>query len=79
MAAPALMRALAPVALGQPVPQSHPLIQVMGQRNFSMAMRLAGYMTRRTDPETLRRLEKVANREPGNVTAQMFYLQALYK
>lgn len=73
------MSALAPFAAGNAVSNGHPLVQVMGKRNFSMAMRFAGYLTRRADPETLRRLEKVANREPGNVTAQMFYLQALHK
>jgi hypothetical protein len=58
---------------------SDALLASVGKRNFSVAMRLAGYLTRRADPEVLRNLEKAANREPGNVTAQVFYLQALHK
>ncbi len=78
------LRAGALPALGAPGMAgfgANPLVSVLGPRYFSLGLRMsaADYFTRRLHPEVLRRLETTANREPGNVTAQMLYLQALSK
>jgi hypothetical protein len=71
-----------------PSPALAPLARALGsQRHFSLAMRMAasGFNPWRSlgggaDPaEQLQRLEALANREPGNVTAQLQYAQALQR
>ncbi len=85
---PALAAAVAPLACGTPARGASaaarsPLAAAVGRRNFSLAMRMANsFLTpprRSVDAETLKRLEGGANREPGNVSAQQRYLQALHE
>jgi hypothetical protein len=90
-----LAQALGPLVAGAgagagstPSPALAPLARALGsQRHFSLAMRMAasGFNPWRSlgggaDPaEQLQRLEALANREPGNVTAQLQYAQALQR
>jgi hypothetical protein len=63
-----------------------PLARAIGsRRHFGLAMRMASsglnpWRAAFSDPaEQLQRLEAHANREPGNVTAQLQYAQALHR
>lgn len=73
---PSLARALQPLVTGE-ADITNPLAQVLGKRTFVNGM--ARWVTRKVDPEVLKRLEQTANRETGNVTAQLLYLNALAK
>jgi DNA-binding transcriptional regulator YdaS (Cro superfamily) len=84
-AAPALAaspwyRALAGTPLAAQLrPPVLPALASLGKREFSVFMRMANYVTRGVDADALRRFERAANQQAGNVAAQMLYLQALQK